>query len=209
MGSSRIRRLGGTGAVVLAGILSSCGSDAATTASTPSAVSTAPVAETAASAAPVATNADPVATDAPPDTAAPAESAVPPESAPPEESTAAAPADPAVVLTSAGETTTWTLVSRSEGGAAPAAPKCTRDDLLVFKVGGKFDSVIGDTPCNPSEVPVVDGDYTLSADGTVLTFTVPGFSYTGKLIEVMENRLVIEFDLGGGFVVTDEFILES
>jgi hypothetical protein len=115
--------------------------------------------------------------------------------------------DAAEILTTGGATTTWFIVSRSENGQPPQLPQCADGDLLIFKAGGTFDSVIGTTQCNPAEVPVIDGTYELSADKTVITFTAQGFTYTGKLLEVMPNRLVIEFDLGIGSPIIDEFIL--
>jgi hypothetical protein len=99
----------------------------------------------------------------------------------------------------------WSISSRVENGAPAGLPACAKDDLLIFKRSGKFDSLIGATPCNPSETEVRDGSFTLSADRQVITFDVPGFGYTGKLLEYSKERLVIEFDLGQGFVIKDTF----
>jgi hypothetical protein len=118
----------------------------------------------------------------------------------------AAAGDTMALLTGSGEAT-WFLVSRSENGAPAKAVDCAKDDLLIFKKGGKFDSVIAGTKCNPAEVEVKDGDFALSADRKVIAFTVPGFSYTGTLTTATPDRIVIEFDLGTGSKITDEFIL--
>jgi Lipocalin-like domain len=100
----------------------------------------------------------------------------------------------------------WKITSRVENGGTASLPTCASDDILEFKTNGKFNSLIAGTQCNPSEVDVMDGDYLLSADKTIITFTVPGFSYTGKLISVAENQMVIEFDLGPGFIIKDTFV---
>jgi hypothetical protein len=100
----------------------------------------------------------------------------------------------------------WKISSRLENGGTASLPTCAADDILELKTNGKFNSLIAATQCNPSEVDVIDGSYQLSADKTVITFTVPGFSYTGKLISVAENQMVIEFDLGPGFIIKDTFV---
>jgi hypothetical protein len=101
--------------------------------------------------------------------------------------------------------TAWIVTSRMQNGGAPSLPVCAKDDSLVFKKDGKFDSLIAGTQCNPSEFEVKDGTYALSSDNKVITFTVPGFSYTGKLLEYASDKLVIEFDLGPGFTIKDTF----
>jgi hypothetical protein len=116
--------------------------------------------------------------------------------------------DAAAILAGSG-TATWMLVSRAEGGKPAAAVECAVDDLLVFRSDGTFDSMINGTKCNPAEVDVKAGAYQLSADGKVITFTVPGFSYTGTLLVATPGRIVIKFDLGPGFVLDDEFILRA
>jgi hypothetical protein len=120
--------------------------------------------------------------------------------------TVASATDVSKILTGSGEAT-WMLVSRSENGSAPASVECAKDDLLVFKSSGKFDSVIGGTQCNPQEVEVKDGTFALAPDNKVITFTVPQFAYTGTLQVATPDRIVIEFDLGTA-KVTDEFILK-
>jgi Lipocalin-like domain len=111
---------------------------------------------------------------------------------------------PVDVLTGSSQIA-WVITSRVENGGAPSLPVCAKDDSLVFKKGGKFESLIAGTQCNPSEVEVKDGTYALSGDNKVITFTVPGFSYTGKLLEYATDKLVIEFDLGPGFTIKDTF----
>jgi Lipocalin-like domain len=119
--------------------------------------------------------------------------------------TACTPAlEPLTALTGSSQTA-WIVTSRVQNGGAPSLPDCAKDDSLIFKKDGKFDSLIAGTQCNPSEVDVKDGTYTLSSDNKVLTFTVPGFSYTGKLLEYASDKLVIEFDLGPGFTIKDTF----
>jgi hypothetical protein len=100
---------------------------------------------------------------------------------------------------------TWIVTSRVQNGGAPSLPDCVKDDSLIFKKDGKFDSLITGTQCNPSEIDVKDGTFALSRDNKVITFTVPGFSYTGKLLEYASDKLVIEFDLGPGFTIKDTF----
>jgi Lipocalin-like domain len=112
--------------------------------------------------------------------------------------------EPLEVLAGSSQVT-WVITSRVQNGSAPSLPECAKDDSLIFRKDGKFDSLIAGTQCNPSEVDVKDGTFALSADKNVITFTVLGFSYTGKLLEYAKERLVIEFDLGPGFLIKDTF----
>jgi Lipocalin-like domain len=100
----------------------------------------------------------------------------------------------------------WKIESRVENGGTASLPNCAKDDILELKVNGTFNSLIGTTPCNPNETDVVGGTYTFSADKKLITFTVPGFSYTGKIIEAIANKFTIEFDLGPGFIIKDTFV---
>jgi Lipocalin-like domain len=99
----------------------------------------------------------------------------------------------------------WAIASRIENDGSPSLPACAKDDTLEFKANGTFDSAISGTQCNPNEVDVKGQKYTWSKDNKVITFASPGFSYTGKVIELMKSKLVIEFDLGAGFVIQDTF----
>jgi hypothetical protein len=74
-----------------------------------------------------------------------------------------------------------------------------------FRKAGTFDSLIAGTQCNPSEVDVQGGTFSLADDDKTLTFVVPGFSYTGTLKSVSDSKLVILFDLGPGFSIEDTF----
>jgi hypothetical protein len=87
------------------------------------------------------------------------------------------------------------IASRSENGGT-----------LELKTTGTFNSLIGGTQCNPNETDVVDGQYRFSADKKVITFSAFGFDYTGKVIDASATRVIIEFDLGPGFIVRDTFI---
>jgi hypothetical protein len=100
----------------------------------------------------------------------------------------------------------WKIESRVENGGTASLPNCAKDDVLELKVNGTFNSLIGTTQCNPNETDVVGGTYTFSADKKLITFTVPGFSYTGKIIEAIANKFTIEFDLGPGFIIKDTFV---
>lgn len=100
----------------------------------------------------------------------------------------------------------WKTSSRIENGGAPSLPDCAKDDILELKSNGKFNSLIFGTQCNPSETDVADGMYTFSADKKTITFIVPGFTYTAKVIEAITNKVVLEFDLGPGFIIRDTFI---
>jgi Lipocalin-like domain len=104
---------------------------------------------------------------------------------------------------------TWTITSRVENGGAAGLPACAKDDVLIFKTNGKFDSLINNTACNPAEVDVRDGSYSLSADNQTINFDVGGFKYSGKLLEFSPDKLVIEFDLGPGFSIKDTFALKT
>jgi Lipocalin-like domain len=98
---------------------------------------------------------------------------------------------------------TWQITERVENGGAPSLPDCAKDDTLAFKSDGTFTSKIAGTQCNPNEVDVLDQKYTWSGDNKVITFANPAFSYTGKVISLTKSQLVIEFDLGPGFVIRD------
>jgi Lipocalin-like domain len=115
--------------------------------------------------------------------------------------------EPLDVLTGSSQAT-WVITSRIENGGAPSLPDCAKDDSLIFKKDGKFDSLIAGTQCNPAETDVKDGTFALSEDKKVITFTVPGFSYTGKLLELAQDQIVIEFDLGSGFIIQDTLSLK-
>jgi Lipocalin-like domain len=104
---------------------------------------------------------------------------------------------------------TWVITSRSENGGLPNLPVCAKDDTLVFKANGRFDSLISGTPCNPSETDVRNGGYTLSADKKSINFDAAGFMYVGKLLEFANDKLVIEFNLGPGFTIKDTFALKA
>jgi Lipocalin-like domain len=97
----------------------------------------------------------------------------------------------------------WSIASRVENGGPPSLPTCAKDDTLTFTKDGTFDSLIAGTKCNPSEADVRGGTFALSSDKKVVTFTTPGFTYTGALNEVSADRLVITFDLGPGFQIQD------
>jgi hypothetical protein len=118
--------------------------------------------------------------------------------------TSGAAADPIPLLTG-GSQGAWYITQRVTNGGTPELPACAKDDELIFDTKGVFISVISGTQCNPSEAEVPKGTYNVSADNTVLTFTTPGFSYTGKIIELTEKTMVLEFDLGPGFVIRDSF----
>jgi Lipocalin-like domain len=118
--------------------------------------------------------------------------------------TSGAAADPIPLLTG-GSQGAWYIRQRVTNGGTPELPACAKDDELIFDTKGVFISVISGTQCNPSEAEVPKGTYNVSADNTVLTFTTPGFSYTGKIIELTEKTMVLEFDLGPGFVIRDSF----
>jgi Lipocalin-like domain len=98
---------------------------------------------------------------------------------------------------------TWQITERIENGGAPSLPECAKDDSLAFKSDGTFTSRIAGTQCNPNEVDVIDQKYVWSSDNKVITFASPAFSYTGKVITLSKSQLVIEFDLGPGFVIRD------
>jgi hypothetical protein len=99
----------------------------------------------------------------------------------------------------------WKIDSRIENGGAPSLPTCAKDDILELKSDGTFNSLIGGTPCNPSETDVVGGKYKFSDDKKIITFIVPRFEYTGKVIIATASQMVIEFNLGPGFVIQDTF----
>jgi hypothetical protein len=114
-------------------------------------------------------------------------------------SCSSSPATPAKTLVGP----TWRIAQRVENGGVPSLPDCAKDDTLRFKSDGTFASRIAGTQCNPNEVDVIDQKYTWSGDNKVITFESPGFSYTGKVISLTKSQLVIEFDLGPGFVIRD------
>jgi hypothetical protein len=99
----------------------------------------------------------------------------------------------------------WKITSRAENGGTASLPTCAKDDVLELKADGTFNSLIGGTKCNPSETDVTGGKYKFSTDKKVITFTVPGFEYTAKVIEAKTDQMVLEFDLGPGFVIRDTF----
>jgi Lipocalin-like domain len=99
----------------------------------------------------------------------------------------------------------WSITNRITNGGEPSLPECAKDDSLEFKADGTFQSLISGTKCNENEIDVTDQKYTWSADKKVITFNNPGFPYTGKVIELTKKKMVIEFDLGPGFVIRDTF----
>jgi Lipocalin-like domain len=100
----------------------------------------------------------------------------------------------------------WKVASRIENNGPAGLPDCAKDDTLELKAGGSFNSLIGKTQCNPSETDVINGQYQFSADKKRITFNANGFEYQGKIIEAFDNRVVIEFDLGPGFLIRDTFV---
>jgi hypothetical protein len=100
----------------------------------------------------------------------------------------------------------WKITSRIENGGTASLPDCAKDDTLEFKTDATFNSLIGATQCNPSEFDVVGGAYKFSDDQKIITFTVPGFEYTGNVISATSSQMVIEFNLGPGFIIQDTFI---
>jgi Lipocalin-like domain len=103
----------------------------------------------------------------------------------------------------------WKITNRQENGIKIALPDCAKDDILELKSNGKYNSLIGGTQCNPAEFDVMDGMYSFSTDKKVITFTVPGFMYDGKIIEASKNQITIEFDLGPGFIIRDTFMVKK
>jgi hypothetical protein len=99
----------------------------------------------------------------------------------------------------------WKVSSRVENGGAPSLPLCASDDTLELRPEGTFNSLIAGTQCNPNEIDVIGGKYSFSADNSLITFTTPGFEYTGKVIEAGIDQITIEFNLGPGFVIKDTF----
>jgi hypothetical protein len=110
-----------------------------------------------------------------------------------------------VPLLSGGRQAAWFITQRVTNGGKPELPDCAKDDELIFDAKGGFISVIGGTQCNPSEAEVPSGKYEVSADNKVITFTTPTFSYPGKIVELTEKTMVLEFDLGPGFLIQDSF----
>jgi Lipocalin-like domain len=99
----------------------------------------------------------------------------------------------------------WKIVSRVENDGSPSLPDCAKDDILELKSNGTFNSLIGGTQCNPSETDVIGGNYKFSENKKTITFIVPGFEYTGKVISASTNQVVIEFYLGPDFIIRDTF----
>jgi Lipocalin-like domain len=119
--------------------------------------------------------------------------------------TAASTSPDPVPLLSGGRQAAWFITQRVTTGGKPELPDCAKDDELIFDAKGGFISVIGGTQCNPSEAEVPSGKYEVSADNKVITFTTPTFSYPGKIVELTEKTMVLEFDLGPGFLIQDSF----
>jgi Lipocalin-like domain len=146
---------------------------------------------------------------------APVESAAPVETTPEAPATSAepvltsaaenTPAEDPIALLSGGRQRAWYITQRVTNGGAPDLPVCAKDDELIFDSKGAFISVISGTQCNPNETEVPNGTYKLSTDNQVITFTTPAFSYPGKIITLTDSEMVLEFDLGPGFVIRDSF----
>jgi hypothetical protein len=107
------------------------------------------------------------------------------------------------LLTDGGKTGAWYIKERVTNGGAPELPDCAKDDELVFDSRGVFISVIGATKCNPNEVEVPNGQFAVSADDKVVTFTTPSFTYNGTILSLTPTALTIEFDLGPGQLIRD------
>ncbi len=109
------------------------------------------------------------------------------------------PLDPNETLTGP----TWVITNRVQNAGEASLPDCAKDDTLEFTQEGTFISLIGGTQCNPNERDVPGAKYTWSDDKKAITFDSPGFSYTAKIIELTKEQLIIEFDLGPGFLIRD------
>jgi hypothetical protein len=99
----------------------------------------------------------------------------------------------------------WKIKSRTENGGTASLPTCAEDDTLELLANGTYNSLIGGTMCNPSELEVKGGTYTFSADKKTITFNVQGLGYTGKVIEATETQMVIEFNYGHA-ILRDTFV---
>jgi hypothetical protein len=100
----------------------------------------------------------------------------------------------------------WKIISRVENGGTASLPDCAKDDILELKANGTYNSLVDTTLCNPSETDVVNGAYLFSSDKKKITFTIPSFTYTASVIDAKENQVILEFDLGPGFVIRDTFV---
>jgi hypothetical protein len=121
----------------------------------------------------------------------------------------AAPAPSPVDALTGATQNSWQIASRSENGGSATLPDCAKDDVLIFRKGGKFQSLIGATQCNPQETDVIEGMFSLQADQKTIKFATGQFDYTGKLVEYTANTIIIEFDLGPGFLIKDTFVLKK
>jgi hypothetical protein len=100
----------------------------------------------------------------------------------------------------------WKIISRVENGGTASLPDCAKDDILELKANGTYNSLVNTTLCNPSETDVVGGAYQFSTDKKTITFTIPSFTYAATVIDAKENQVILEFDLGPGFIIRDTFV---
>jgi len=94
----------------------------------------------------------------------------------------------------AGNEKTWTLIDRHFAGQK-GLPDCAKDDLLIFRTDGTFDSKINGTQCDPSEADVDKGTWTLDESNKTITFDAQFFVYTGTIVQSDEKSLTLLFSL--------------
>lgn len=72
---------------------------------------------------------------------------------------------------------------------------CDKDDCARFYTDGVFTIDEGILLCDASDPQIKEGTWSLSVDETTITLNLPGLTLPAKIIEISDNKLVIETEL--------------
>ncbi|MBK6932202.1 MAG: lipocalin family protein [Saprospirales bacterium] len=76
---------------------------------------------------------------------------------------------------------------------------CDKDDCTTFNSDKSISFDEGATKCDPADPQTSTGTWALSSDGKTLTLNdaTSGISFSGTIVELSSNKLVIEIDILG------------
>jgi|GEM_PF-2387831 len=76
-------------------------------------------------------------------------------------------------------------------------PNCDKDDCTRFYADGVIIIDEGPLLCDAGDPLTIEGTWLLSLDQTVITLTLDGLTVPAKIIELTDNKLVVEIEFLG------------
>lgn len=114
---------------------------------------------------------------------------------------------PAVVLTPSQllVSGSWKLSAETEDGVDSYTKQsaCEKDDFYTYTAAGKFTQDRGATKCDAADDQTITFDYTLTADGKIITFRLPGSDpFDAKVVELTATTLKTQITALGSVLVS-------